>query len=239
MIASGSKGNCTCATTSDGKKILLDAGIPYKKIADKVGYVDYAIITHEHGDHAHLPTIKKLLANGTDIYMTKGTRDKLKLENRHNLHTFTADIIMPPLRIADCWLKGLKAYHDAAEPIVIQLYDAEDRVLYATDTKHPPNWCGEENAFTKVLMEANFSEPVLAESEIEESRKNRVYENHCSIERVIEHFAHLKKYEGTKLDVLPKLKEIHLIHISKCHGNAENFKAMLGKVINDKPIYTH
>lgn len=218
---------------------MLDAGIPYKKITDKVGYVDYAIITHEHGDHAHLPAIKKLLSNGTDVYMTKGTRDALKLENRHNLHTFTADLIMPPLRIADCWLKGLKAFHDAAEPIVIQLYDEEDRVLYATDTMHPPIWYGEENAFTKVLVEANFSEPVLAESEIEEWRKKRVYENHCSIERVIEHFEALKKYEGTKLDVLPKLKEIHLIHISKANGNAENFKAMLEQVICDKPIYTH
>ena len=236
VIASGSNGNCTLVKSSASETILFDAGIPYKKIPC---YVDYAIITHEHGDHAHIPTIKKLLANGTEIYMTAGTKDALKLSTRHNLHTIKAGLEMSPIKLGSCELKALNAIHDATEPIVFQVYDSEDRVLYSTDTMHPPNWYGEENAFTKILVEANYSEPKLAESEIEEWRKKRVYENHTSIERVIMHFESLKKYEGTKLDVLPKLKEIHLIHISKQNGNAEQFKAMLETVIDNVLIYTH
>lgn len=209
---------------------MLDVGIPYKKI--KVGYVDYAIITHEHGDHAHIPTIKKLLANGTDIYMTKGTRDKLKLENRHNLHTFTAGLTMQPLRIADCWFKAIPAKHDAAEPIVFQLYDDEDRVLYSTDTREPQDWSGEDNDFTKILIETNFSEAALLESEIDDWRKQRVFESHSSIERVEKWFAEHK---------FSKLKEVHLMHISKVNGNAEEFKARLEsfKTVNGIPVYTH
>ncbi len=238
VIATGSSGNCTLLTTSTGEKIICDAGIPYKKIRETAGYVDRAIITHEHGDHAHMPTIKKLLANGTEVYMTRGTRDALKLKNRHNLHVIKAELTMTPIRLGSCNLKALNAMHDAAEPIVFQVYDEEDRVLYATDTMHVPNWYGEDNAFTKVLIEANYSESALEKSEIEDWRKKRVYENHCSIERVIGHFEHWKKYEGTKIDVLSKLKEIHLIHISRKNGNAEEFKKKLEEVV-DVPTYTH
>ena len=235
VIASGSSGNCTLVTTSAGEKILFDVGIAYKKFAEITGYVDYAIITHEHTDHAHLPAIKKLLENGTDVYMTKGTRDALELEKRHNLHTFTANLEMPSLRLGSCKLKALGAMHDAAEPIVFQIYDDDDRVFYSTDTRHPTNWCGEDNVFTKVLIEANFSEPVLLASDIDKWRKERVFNNHTSIERVIGHFEHQKKYVGTRFDELYKLKEIHLIHVSKDNGNAEIFKAALEAVM-DVPI---
>ncbi len=229
VIATGSSGNCTLIKSSTGRKILIDVGVPYKKICEEAGYVDYAIITHEHCDHAHKPAIKKLLENGTDVYMTRGTRDALKLTNRHNLHTFTADLLMPALRLGSCRLKALRAKHDAAEPIVIQLYDGEDRILYATDMREPPNWTGEDNAFTKIMIEANYSEPVLMGSNLEGWRKTRVYENHCSIERVIE-FQNREQYEG--------LKEVHLMHISKQNGDAEQFKTMLERVI-DKPIYAY
>ena len=55
VIASGSSGNCTCLTANFGEKILCDVGVPLKKIFSDLDFMnpDYAIVTHEHGDHAH------------------------------------------------------------------------------------------------------------------------------------------------------------------------------------------
>ena len=230
VLASGSSGNCTLIKTSAGENILCDVGIPLMKICKSMKFapIDFAIITHEHGDHAQVTAIKTLLANGTELYMTAGTQKALKLEDRHNLHIFKAQSDMTPLNVGSCRLMALNSVHDAAEGIVFKLYDADDVILYSTDTKFPPFW-NDGQAFTKMIMEANFSESTLAESGIDARQKERVFNTHTSIENLVNY---LENQE------LQRLKEVHLIHISKRHGDGSDFKAALKKVI-DVPIFTH
>ena len=56
VLSSGSKGNCYVLTDSNGKRLILDAGIQYKKILDGIGYellsVNGVCVTHEHKDHS-------------------------------------------------------------------------------------------------------------------------------------------------------------------------------------------
>lgn len=225
VLASGSSGNCTLIKTSSGENILCDVGVTLKKIFPAMNFepIDFAIITHEHSDHAQLPAIKKLLAIGTEVYMTAGTQKALKLEDRHNLHVLK---VMTPIEIGSCRLVAQKSIHDAAEGIVFKLYDADDVILYSTDTKFP---AGDNSDCTKMIMEANFSESALAKSEIDANQKERISNNHTSIERLVNY---LENQE------LQRLKEIHLIHISKRHGDGAEFKSALKKVI-DVPIFTH
>jgi len=239
VLASGSDGNCTLIKTSAGENILCDVGVSLKKVNKPMKFapIDYAIVTHEHKDHAYLPAIKTLLANGTEVYMTAGTQKALELDDRHNLHIFKAQLDMTPINVGSCRLKALMSQHDAAEGIVFKIYDADDSILYSTDTKRPPLF-NDGGAFTKMIMEANFSESVLAESAIDDFQKKRIANNHTSMERLVSHFEHLQKYKHTKFDELYRLKEIHLIHISKRHGDGSDFKAALEKVI-DVPIFTH
>ena len=235
VIASGSDGNCTCLTGNFGEKILCDVGVPLKKIFSDLDFMnpDYAIVTHEHGDHAHLPAIKTLLERGTQVYMTEGTKKALRLSKRHNLHIFKADLLMEPLSIGSCKMLAVSSDHDAAEGIVFQVYDNEDRVLYSTDTVNTPNW-GLGKLFTKMIIETNFAIDALENSDVEFFLKERIKNNHSSIEKVVKYFEHLKN-----LNELDALKEIHLIHISKRHGNGEEFKTAIQKVVGDIPIYPH
>ena len=233
VIASGSTGNCTLLTSSMGENILLDAGIPFKNINAVAEYqpIDYAFITHEHGDHANKATIKTLLERGTEVYMTKGTRYALKFENRHNLHALKYKFNMKPLKIGSIKVKLLEVMHDAAEPTAFWIGDDDDKILYVTDAFTIPF---DNTAFTKMVIETNFSEDVLKESEIDTFQKKRIFDNHISVERVATHLD-LKKRCGE----LEDLKEVHLIHISKRHGNATGFKSMLANVLRQVPIYTY
>ena len=235
VIASGSKGNCTCLTTSAGEKILCDVGICLKKILPAIDYQtpDYAIVTHEHCDHANIPAIKSLLERGTHFYMTLGTRNALNLKNRHNLHTFKAEWTMPPLRVGSCQVFALNSVHDAAEPIVFHISDEDDKVLYMTDTMQEHHWFS-ERPYTKIVIETNFAPEVLQASSIENYRKERIAKYHLSIERAVRFFEYIR--DRNRLDAL---KEIHLIHISKMHGDGAEFKKRIQKVVGDIPIYPH
>lgn len=56
VIATGSQGNAV----SLGGKILIDCGVPYKKIAHIVPTLRLVLLTHRHQDHFNPTTIKRL-----------------------------------------------------------------------------------------------------------------------------------------------------------------------------------
>ena len=56
VIATGSQGNAV----SLGGEILIDCGVPYKKIAHLVPTLKLVLLTHRHGDHFNPTTIKRL-----------------------------------------------------------------------------------------------------------------------------------------------------------------------------------
>lgn len=55
IIASGSTGNCVRIAN-----IMIDIGVKYDDIKATLYDVDFLVITHEHGDHIKVPTLKKL-----------------------------------------------------------------------------------------------------------------------------------------------------------------------------------
>lgn len=233
VIASGSSGNCTLIQSSSAENILLDAGVPYVKIAKAADFkpIDFALITHEHNDHANKSTIKTLLERGVEVYMTAGTRNALKFENRHNLHALKYQFNSKAIKIGSCKFKPLEVIHDAAEPVAFQLEDVDDRILYATDAKAVPY---SADVFTKMIVETNFGEETLLASQVDDYQKRRIWENHVSFERVFEHFDVMKR-----CNELANLKELHLIHISARHGDGTEFKKSLAKLLGEIPIYTH
>lgn len=204
VLTSGSAGNVT-AVEVGGEVILLDCGKPAKWTLERLNWQlpRAVLITHEHGDHAKATT--EWLKRGVDVYATQGTIDALELRRRHNLHAIAAGA---PFRIQGVTVEAILAIHDAAEPVNFILRDDADRILYATDTGALPELDG---GFTKILIEANFSEPVLLNANLEESQKQRVLENHLSAEQAL---AFARKFPAA---------EVHLIHISKRHGDATDF----------------
>lgn len=114
VIASGSTGN-SYALTFGGQIILLDAGIPHKRIQQALNFKNPAtvLITHEHSDHAHKPAINEFLRRGVNVYMTPETIQALNLEPRHNLISALSGNAYD---IGECGFEILNAHHDAADP---------------------------------------------------------------------------------------------------------------------------
>ena len=205
VLTSGSSGNVT-AVEVGGELILLDCGKSVNWTLERLNYkLPRAIlVTHEHSDHAKAVT--SWLKRGVDVYTTQGTIDALELKRRHNLHKITVGKMFD---IGDVRVAPITAIHDAAEPVNFILIGGADRVLYATDTGALPKIRGE---LTKILIEANYSEPVLLASDVDDYKKRRILENHLSAEQAIEF---LRGHAAA---------EVHLIHISKRHGDGEEFK---------------
>ena len=61
-IASSSSGNCYIVESA-GEQLLIDCGIPVKKIRKAIGTFENVVaclVSHEHGDHAkYLPQLEK------------------------------------------------------------------------------------------------------------------------------------------------------------------------------------
>lgn len=85
VAASGSKGN---AVMFDN--VLIDVGVPYKRIQKLLRYVDYIFISHRHMDHINLATLEtinkqwpeiKVFTNSDvlDFIAEKGSKAKAEL----------------------------------------------------------------------------------------------------------------------------------------------------------------
>lgn len=203
VLASGSSGNCTALTAGD-KLLLVDCGKPFKWTMTKLGWrlPDALLVTHEHGDHSK--AAKNFLDRGVDVFMTGGTAEALGL-SRHNLRIIAAG---ETFGAAGMTVEAIPAVHDAAEPVNFILSDDADRTVYITDTGALPDVEGD---FTKIFIEANFSTLALLGSELNAAQKKRILNYHLSIEKATKF---LKRYPQA---------EVTLLHLSKRHGDAEEF----------------
>lgn len=84
VAASGSKGN---AVMFDN--VLIDCGVPYKRVQKLLRYVDYIFISHRHGDHINLATLEtinkqwpkiKVLTNADVLQFIEERGSKAKAE---------------------------------------------------------------------------------------------------------------------------------------------------------------
>ena len=218
VIASGSKGNCTAVYL--GKvTILLDAGIGFKSIQRALNFENPAacFITHEHGDHAKISTISELLKRGTEIFMTRGTAEALNLEKSHRLH-----LIEPVTRykFENLTWYATPTVHDAAEPVMFNFGTQNFIARYIVDSGEIPLKLAPADY---LLIETNYLENNLADSQIDPAQKERISKNHLSVEKVL-HWLKRNCF-------LERPKEIHLLHISKRHGNADFFRQMVQNLV--------
>ena len=201
VLASGSNANCY-VLRKGGETLLLECGERITTTLPKLKYKlpDAILVTHENGDHAK--SAKNFLERGIPMYMTAGTADALSLK-RHNLHIIQAG---EEFKIGSFAIKALAVKHDAAEPVN---YIVDD-LLFVTDTGAVP--AIEGKSFKQILIETNYSEAALLDADIDERQRFRILENHLSVDRAIEF---LKDNPAA---------EVHLIHISKRHGDGAEFR---------------
>jgi phosphoribosyl 1,2-cyclic phosphodiesterase len=106
ILGTGSSGNCFLINDD----IMIDAGMPYSKIKDKVKDVKYVLLTHIHGDHFNTTTMRKLSVsiNPTFLYGEWLEEHMLNFNNKIAVGFDEAiDIIDGKYKIA-----MVQAYHD-------------------------------------------------------------------------------------------------------------------------------
>lgn len=227
-IASGSSGNLYILTAPSGAQLMLECGIPWKAIMRAMNF-DFksclgCLLTHEHRDHA--AAAAQLVKNGIKIYASAGTLSALGIDY---------GVLGPaPLKekewakIGDFEVLPIKAVHDAAEPFMFIVMDAEDTLLFATDTQYIPV---QIKGLTKIMVEANYDLNILNANYIYNGdigpRKRRIIETHMGIDTLE---AWLRRCS------MDCLKEIHLIHLSKENSNPESFVKRIQSVTG-VPVY--
>ena len=75
VLASGSKGNAVIY----GKSILVDCGVPFPLIKPYLKEIQLILLTHEHGDHLNVATLKKIISERPALRVgcCEWLRDKL------------------------------------------------------------------------------------------------------------------------------------------------------------------
>lgn len=211
--ATGSAGNAYSICDGD-HKILIDPGIKFKALQKATGFslskYDFVLLTHEHKDHSR--AIIDLLHMGKNCYMSSGTRDALGLIHSSALiceSTFDFE--------RDSWrVMPFAVEHDAIDPLGFLIQSpGGKKILFATDTARIDF---DFTGVTHWLVEANYSEALLAESTRPEAVKERIRTSHMSIENLCEFF---------KRQDLSATEEIYLIHLSDDNSDEKLFVEMI------------
>ena len=64
VIATGSTGNSYLIEANPNERLLIECGIPYKRILEGLDYnisgIQGCLISHEHKDHMNISTLKRI-----------------------------------------------------------------------------------------------------------------------------------------------------------------------------------
>lgn len=137
-LFSGSSGNCILVCSSS-TNILIDAGMPGKRIEESLNLVGLSIkdihgvfVTHEHTDHVKGAGIVSRKGN-IPLFFTFGTfmASKKYLGNisDDNINIVTNESIY----FRDICIRSFPIPHDAAEPVGYSITDGKNEVSIATD----------------------------------------------------------------------------------------------------------
>ncbi len=166
-LFSGSSGNCILIC-SDKTNILIDAGMPGKKIEESLNSISLSIkdihamfITHEHCDHIKGAGIVSRKAN-IPLYFTLGTFkssiNQLGKISDNNINILDEDSIS----IRDINVSKFPIPHDASEPVGYSISDGKKQISIATDIG-----CFTEDIFNNIkdsdliLLECNHDTEML------------------------------------------------------------------------------
>ena len=154
VLSSGSKGNCVIYHNS----IAVDMGIPYSMIKEYQNSLQMVLLTHIHGDHFNISTIKKLAFERPTLRFSCGAFLAKYLEEIKNLDVLEAG------RIYDYGLfkvSPIILYHDVPN-FGYRIFKDETKILHATDTCHLDEISAKN--YDLYAIESNYDEDTVFEN---------------------------------------------------------------------------
>ena len=213
IIASGSSGNAYLI--GDGRtRLLLDAGIPFKRIQIGCGFrtssIDGCLVTHRQGSHA--AAIPKLLQRGITVYSNADVAEfyegvqELAALREYTVGTF---LVLPFDAVHDVPCYGYQVTSTATG----------EKLVYITDSAYVRYTF---TGLTHIMIEANYDEDIMLgnvrDEKIPFSLAERVAGTHMSIDTLI---------DLLRANDMTKVRQIYLLHLSDNNSDAEAFKKMV------------
>lgn len=148
ILSSGSNGNCVII-----ENVMVDCGIPFKRIKEQLYDVRYLLLTHIHGDHVNKATLSRI----------KKQFPKITILGNYEVHqTFGVDKIVAN---AEVKLEGITVTpFECVHNVVTTGYTwkvENQEIIYATDTsslEHAP-----EKQYDFFFIESNHDEKKVQE----------------------------------------------------------------------------
>ena len=169
IIATGSKGN---AVVLNGY-ILIDCGVPFKKLKDIYRELKIVLLTHIHSDHFNKTTIRKLAAERPTLRFgcCEWRVDDLVQCGVKNIDTYQIGKVYD-YKIFK--VSPIKLYHDVPQ-CGYRIFADNKKVLYATDTAHLRGISAK--GYDLYMLEANYEQDALqARIRAKEENGGYIYE---------------------------------------------------------------
>ena len=236
-LYSGSSGN-SMFITSDSAKILIDAGLPGKKIDEALKAIDEEtknidgiFITHEHSDHIKgVGVISRkydipIYANADTWSAMEGSLGKIK---EHNIKVIDKRSVT---EIGDLNIKAFNIPHDASGPMGYTVSDGKKNISVATDF----------GTFTREIYDnVKDSEVILLESNHDVNMLKFGPYPYQLKRRILSEIGHLSNDDcGNAIVELVKCgnnKKIILGHLSNTNNQPDLAYATVLDVLNDNGI---
>ncbi|MFA6158580.1 MAG: MBL fold metallo-hydrolase [Candidatus Paceibacterota bacterium] len=127
-------GHCCLLIEAKGKRVMTDPG-NYSTAQNSLMGVDFVLISHEHGDHFHVESLKEVMKNNPQVRIITN-QSVGKLLDRENIpHTIVGHGMMTDM--AGVSLVGLGVKHAAiyksVEDVENTGYVIDDRLFYPGD----------------------------------------------------------------------------------------------------------
>jgi len=221
---SGSSANLY-RVSDKGVSILIEAGVPVKKIKKALNYklsnIAGCLVSHAHMDHAK--GLKDLLQCGVDCYVSPETAKALDLSG-HRLYIIKP---MEQFKIGTWIIKPFDLVHDAP-CLGFLMVSGENKVLFAIDTNYIPY---RFRGLTHIMLGVNYDNEILMDNvtlgHIHPELTKRILKNHMSLRTAKNFF---------RANDMSKVREIYLLHLSDDNSNAERFKTEIQQ-ITGRPVY--
>lgn len=216
-LASSSAGNAYKLSAEGCKPLLLDCGIPFKKLLKaldfKLSEIAGCLITHAHGDHC--ASAKDLMDNAVDCYATRAAFEQMGVSHRHKAKAIDPDLLF----MVDKWkIHAFKCVHDAEGTVGYFLAPpmSDHRIVYMTDTAYSRYTFAE---VTHLYIECNHSTELMRGNvltgSMDRGRYSRTRNNHMSLETLLSFLGEIDK---------TKLEEVVLLHLSDSNSDEAAFK---------------
>jgi phosphoribosyl 1,2-cyclic phosphodiesterase len=231
-LASGSKGNCIYLATHN-TRILIDAGISgratqkrLEELGVKVEDIDAIFITHEHSDHItglKVLAMKKQIPVFANADTARAICEKLGGEPKFKIFSTGESF-----EFGDLEVHPFAIQHDAVDPVGFTIHTPEHKLGFCTDLGFATSLVKSHLKGCHYLyVEANH-DPALVLT----SKRPALYK-----QRTLGKTGHLSNESCAQLLVEvahPKLKHVHLAHLSQECNKEELAKSIISEKLQQQ-----